>query len=229
MAYAAAYLCSTSSSASKVSKQTGLQHTLDLANMRFNSRPDNFIQIVNISNSHWVCVSNINCPPAVVDVYDSMYPSPPYTLKEQVATILRSLEKKITLRMVNVQHQNGGTDCGLFAISAAVSLCHGEDPASHLKNQSLMRNHLVSCLENHDMVVFPDSTMKPVRSKRRIKSEYTVPVYCKCRLSWSKDSKLGNMAQCKRCKQWYHQQCANISSLVFSDHSTKWFCESCSV
>ena len=63
----------------KFPKQTGLQDTLDLANMRWNSRPDKFIQIVNISNSHWVCVSNINCPPAVVDVYDSMYPSPPYT------------------------------------------------------------------------------------------------------------------------------------------------------
>ena len=74
-----------------------LKDTLDLANMCWNLRPDNFIQIVNISNSHWVCVSNINCPPAVVDVYDTMYPSPPYTLKEQVATILRSPEKKITL------------------------------------------------------------------------------------------------------------------------------------
>ena len=75
---------------------------------------------------------------------------------------LRSPEKKITLRMVNMQYQNGGTDCGLFAISAAVRLCHGEDPAAHLKNQLLMRNHLVSCLENRNMVVFPDSTMKPV-------------------------------------------------------------------
>ena len=107
----------------KFPKQTRLEDTLDLANMHWNSCPDNFI----ISNSHWVCVSNINCPPAVVDVYDSVYASPPYTSKEQVSFILRSPEK-ITLRMVNVQHQNGGTDCGLFAISAAVSLCHGEDP-----------------------------------------------------------------------------------------------------
>ena len=57
----------------KFPKQTRLQDTLDLANMRWNSCPDNFVQLVNISNSHWVCVSNINCPPAVVDVYDSVY------------------------------------------------------------------------------------------------------------------------------------------------------------
>ena len=60
---------------------------------------------------------------------------------------------------------NGGTECGLFAISAAVSLCHGEDPSAHFKNQLLMRKHLVSFLKNHDIVIFPDSTMKPVRSK----------------------------------------------------------------
>ena len=44
-------------------------------------------------------------------------------------------------------------DCGLFAFSTAVSLCDGEDPPAHLKNQSLMRKHCVSCLEN--LLVFP--------------------------------------------------------------------------
>ena len=53
----------------------------------------------------------------------------------------------------NMQHQNGGANSGLFAILAAVCLCHGEDSAAHLKNQSLVRKHNI---EN------PDSTMKPV-------------------------------------------------------------------
>ena len=50
--------------------------------------------------------------------------------------------------MVNMQHQNGGTNSGLLAILVCVSLslCHGEDPAAHLKNQSLMRKHFVSHL-----------------------------------------------------------------------------------
>ena len=46
---------------------------------------------------------------------------------------------------------NRGTECGLFAISAAMSLCHGEDPSAHLKNQLLMRKHLVSFLKNYDI------------------------------------------------------------------------------
>ena len=106
--------------------------------------------------------------------------------------------------MVNMQHQNGDANSGLFAILVAVSLCHGKDPAAHLKNQSLMRKHLVSYLENREIVVFPDSTMKPVHSSPN--TQY---------LQVPKDSKLGNIAQCKQYKQWYHQQCANISSLVF--------------
>ena len=39
--------------------------------------------------------------------------------------------------MVNMQYQNGSANFGLFSILAAVSLCHGEDPAAYLKNQSL--------------------------------------------------------------------------------------------
>ena len=90
-----------------------------------------------------------------------------------------------------------------------------------------IRKHLIGYLENRDAVVFPDSTMKPVRSKRRIKSEHAVLMYCKCSLPWYKGLKLGSMAQCKECKQWYHQNCANIPLIVFSDSSTKWICDAC--
>ena len=67
----------------KFPKRTGLQDTLDLANMRWNSHPNNLMQKINISNSQWVCVSNINSAPTVVDICDSVYPSPPCILKEQ--------------------------------------------------------------------------------------------------------------------------------------------------
>jgi len=31
---------------------------------------------------------------------------------------------------MNTQIQEGGNDCGLFAIATATTLCHGEDPVS---------------------------------------------------------------------------------------------------
>ncbi len=210
----------------KFSQQNGLQNTVDVADLHYSCSADNFVQIVNLSNTHWVCVSNLNCKPDEVDVYDSLYATPCYTLKEQVAAILRSPAERITLRMVNMQRQNGGADCGLFAVSTAVSLRHGEDPAAHVKEQSQMREHFICCLENRDMVVFPDSD-KPVRTKRRIKSECAVSVHCKCRLPWKKTSKSRSMAECSKCKRWYHQDCENIPPAVFSDSGAKWLCIYC--
>ena len=123
-------------------------------------------------------------------------------LHPEKASSCHSPAERITLRMVNMQRQNGGVDCGLFAVSTAVSLCHGEDPAAHVKEQSQMREHFICCLESRDMVVFPDSD-KPVRTKQRIKSECAVSVHCKCRLPWKKTSKTRSMAECSKCKRWY--------------------------
>ena len=95
-------------------------------------------------------------PPTVVDICDSVYPLPPY-IQIEGASFCHSLvtQKKTTIQIVNMQHQNGGANSGTFGISAAVSLCHDEDPTAHLKNQSI-RKLLVNYLEN------PYSTMKPV-------------------------------------------------------------------
>ena len=68
-------------------------------------------------------------------------------MQQHICAVQVFLLQKI--RLVNLQHQNRGTDCGLFAFSAAMSLCHGspQEPVADEK-------HFVSCLENHDIVVF---------------------------------------------------------------------------
>ena len=42
--------------------------------MSFQVHRDEFVQIINVRNSHWCIVSNIGCG-GVVNVYDSLYPS----------------------------------------------------------------------------------------------------------------------------------------------------------
>ena len=210
--------------------QTGLQDTIVLAQkLSWNSRVEDFIQIVNISNNHWVCVTNINCPPDTIDVYDSMYATPSKTLLLQVGVIVRCQQDTFTVRMIDMQRQNGGLDCALFATSVATSLCFGEDPAEHHKDQGRMREHLISCFENQRMTLFPDSS-KPLRRLRngRIKGDdKEVKVHCVCRLPRINGTPLGNMAQCKKCKKWFHQKCMTIPDRVFSDRSWHWFCTSC--
>ena len=103
----------------------------------------NFIQILNIDNEHWACVSNILSSPGVVEIYDSMpfYSPKSIALQSQVAKIMKTKEKSFMLKHVDVQRQSGASECALFAIAHATALCTGSDP--HLTNfiQDELRAH----------------------------------------------------------------------------------------
>ena len=77
----------------------GFQSTL-LANLLAMDPQKNkeFIQILNVSNNHWITVSTIGCPPSTIDVYDSMHLKLPTNSKKVVADIMQSPSDKITIR-----------------------------------------------------------------------------------------------------------------------------------
>ena len=72
--------------------QSGLHHTITLAkNPHLCASLADFVQLGHVNESHWLCFSSINCPPGVVDVYDSA----PYSLStcnvlmKQVAAVAK--------------------------------------------------------------------------------------------------------------------------------------------
>lgn len=207
--------------------QTGLQNTLELSNrFRWRSNSTDFVQIVHISQNHWVCVSNRLSPPGVCDVYDSLPPTYSSTLTTQVATMMKCSSPQFTLRYVDVQHQSGGDDCALFAVAFADALCAGADPHTLSFNQSLMRKHLQHCFEEGMITAFPTAA-KPQRLHRhRVKSFRTIRMYCTCRLPWERQisQELGSLAECHHCKEWYHKICRNIPDIVYSDRKHFWSC-----
>ena len=82
--------------------QSGLHHTITLAKKpHLCASPADF---VHIDNSHWLCFSSINCPPGVVDVYDSA----PYSsstcnvLLKQVAAVAKCQDNKLEVRFIDV-------------------------------------------------------------------------------------------------------------------------------
>ena len=99
-----------------------------------------------MSSNHWVTVSTISCPPGVINVYDSMHLGASTNLKKVIADMLFSDKKSISIRTVHIQQQTGGSDCGLFAIANATTLCNGKDPGTLLFQQKLMREHLRKCI-----------------------------------------------------------------------------------
>ena len=50
--------------------------------------------------------------------------------------------------MTDYQKQEGGTDCGLFAIAAATAIAHGVDPTQLKFKQASMRTHLLKYFES---------------------------------------------------------------------------------
>ena len=87
------------------------------------------VQIMNTRDNHWITVSNIGCPVDHINVYDSMpYCSTSKRTKEEICSILFSSAEEITLDFPCDRKQKGGSDCGLFSIAYATTLCSGLNP-----------------------------------------------------------------------------------------------------
>ena len=206
-------------------EQNGLQDTLQLSNKyRWASSSKDFVQIIHISQNHWVCVSNLLTPEGVVEVYDSLPPICNNTLIGQVAATMQCSSQMFTVRWINVQLQSGGDDCALFAIAFAEALCAGRDPFILSFDQLQMRQHLKLCLERGAVTKFPESTRQKRGCRSRMRMSRKVYIYCTCRLPWNKQ---GKMAQCVNCKEWFHQDCLNIPDAVFTDCLSVWECSDC--
>ena len=112
------------------------------------SPPDcEFVQILNLSNNHWITISTIGCETGSVNVFDSLNMFLSLAVKRLIADILMSSNKEIMINYVNVQQQSGGSDCGLFAIAFATCLCESQNPSLVYFCQKQMCSHLMSCFE----------------------------------------------------------------------------------
>ncbi len=92
-------------------------------------------------------------------MYDSIpsYSFSSYTLRQQLAAVLKTPEKSFTIRFVEVQRQSGSSDCGAFAIAFAFALCSGLDPHMASLNQAELCQHLLSCFENRSQPLHLDN------------------------------------------------------------------------
>lgn len=74
---------------------------------------------------------------------------------------MKTPSKKVRLRRENVQRQEGGVDCGLFAIANLVEVLNGGDPRKIRMDQQKMRMHFFKCLSNQKWESFPKQS-RPV-------------------------------------------------------------------
>ena len=94
-------------------------------NIQFDVQSTEFVLILHIDGNHWITLSTIGCK-VEVNLYDcnqceSLFAS----TEEQISCLLNSKEKDLQLKIMPVQRQKGCSDCGLFALAFAATLCSG--------------------------------------------------------------------------------------------------------
>ena len=148
-----------------------------------------------------------------------MYYTTSTTTQLQIAAIMCCEAGSITLKVENMHLQNGGSDCGVFAIAYATDLCYGNCPSTLQYCQDRLRAHFIRCLKSKHMIPFPSRCCRPGKPHAE-----TISVYCSCHLPESDDEK---MAACDKCGEWYHLSCAKIPPEVFKNSQLPWMCSKC--
>ena len=200
----------------------GLQDTIQQLTHTFDVHTGEFVQCLCLGSVHWITVSTIGCLPSVVHVYESMNMPLSSSVKKIMAELMHTEGRQIVFEHMNVQQQKGSSDCGLFAIANATTLCHGENPVTFEYNQKAMRAHLLKAIELKVLVPFP-AVKTNKRMKRECLHRERLRVYCACRLA--DDGR--KMMQCSSCKESYHFNCVSVPKKVLKRSNDPWFCNSC--
>lgn len=130
----------------------GLQNTLYQSKKQPREEPTNKLQIIHSRGDHWIVASTINSVNNKVYVYDSVYSS---LDQETEAVVLNLFQGSLLpVQMAETQKQDGGCDCGLFAIAVATALAFHQDAKTLTFEQTLMRPHLIQCFEKRELTPF---------------------------------------------------------------------------
>ena len=174
------------------------------------------VQVLHVNGNHWLTVSTLDSG-VDVTIYDSLHFTLSEDTKAQLAKLLKSQKKAITVKFASTNKQAGGDDCGVFAAAYSTSLVYGQDPSGYVYNQKMMRKHLIKCFDERMIQPFP-----VIRTRRAGSSSLiNIRVHCYCR--YIDDG--APMVQCNICKEWFHFNC--ITTQV--QKMKKWYCKNCVV
>ena len=179
------------------------------------------VQILNGGN-HWFTISTVGCrQSATVRVFDSAHTFVSFRNMEEIAALLNTPEKSITLQFMNVHRQDGSNDCGLYSLAYATAICSGMDPTAYTFDQKEMRPHFFKCIMNANVTPFP--VLRPRRAILKPNKTERFSIYCHCRLPHKAEEP---MIQCGHCKEWFHGTCENVEEECWTSKA-KWLCRNC--
>lgn len=137
----------------KFPKINGLHLTL-LQDKSHKDPTVNAIHIFHTGGDHWICATTINASGKRVLIYNFGYTKWDETALCLIKKQFRCSPSNIIV-LKGVQKQQGGKECGLYAIANATSIAFGRDPLELSYNEVAMRKHLVEYFSCQDLKPFP--------------------------------------------------------------------------
>ena len=137
----------------------GLQDTLLGNNLQFDVIKTSFVQILYTGSHHWIAISTLGCNKGEVYLLDSLCNGRlTYQTKRQICSILHCKKDKIKVKVVPVQQQKNGVDCGLFAVAfIQYVIVKNVNPTMVTFDQLQMRSHAIKAIESGRLDMFPTS------------------------------------------------------------------------
>ena len=132
----------------------GLQSTL------YQSRSQGFkantcmLQVIHSRGNHWVVATTIQCVPGEIKVFDSVYTSLDDGTHQTIQRMFGCHTSPLRVTVVNKPKQQGGSNCGVFAIAVCICLAFGEDSSKMIVRQAGMRDHFLKCFEENMLTQF---------------------------------------------------------------------------
>ena len=163
---------------------------------------------------------------AELKLYDSMFTGVlTASLEEQLVQIYSPLarDESLVIFAVCVQQQSGGTDSVLFATAFALHAVMRKNFKTICFEQSLMRQHLLECLQNEVLTEFPQLTSPSAKPRRSKVSHIIINLFCTCRMPEPFDLKT---IEYNLCVDWFHFKCVGLNKNTTSDN---WMCTRCSL
>ena len=146
------------------------------------------------------------------------------TTERQCADMIKKMEKQWNeefTRYFKKSVEPNGNDCGLYAIANATALAFGRDPSKEQYIPSKLREHLLKCLEEKEMRLFP--TAKGTSKRRKaIKKIENIKLYCVCNMPDTHTTYF----LCDQCSSEYHPECLGLDAVLLKDRS--FICPTCS-
>ena len=131
----------------------GLQSTLLQSGKQQGMKENhNQVQIIHSRGNRWIVASTIHARDGVVQVYDSVYS----TVDDGTRSVINNLfPPSSSVQLKKVQKQIGRKECGLFSCAISTALAFRLDPETLSFNEAAMRPHLIHCIEQEKISVFP--------------------------------------------------------------------------